>query len=145
MERLVEDFEYDAWANRQWLQHLNSKALGDPDMGIFRHILAAQETWCQRCNGLMPEWPPAVETSEAAITDLNERWISLLKGRSDDPVIAYKRYTGEPQQLRMSQIARHVVDHGAYHRGELRGLCRARNEEDFPETGRVIYFLLPRN
>jgi uncharacterized damage-inducible protein DinB len=140
-ELLAERFRHDAESNQVWLRYLTEKGIGEPDMSVFAHILSGQEAWYRRCMGFevweMPNVPATVE----AIQDLQVRWQEVLSARSDDPLIHYHRLDRTPGHLRLSQIAFHVLDHGTYHRGELRGLCRARGDEDFPETGLSAFYL----
>jgi len=138
-EILVEGFHFDKWANNRWLQYLDEKGLGAPDREIFRHMLSAQDLWHERCLGVEVTKMPHVEVDEPTIQQLNARWLKLLMAHEDDPVFHFKRLDGEQQHQRLSRIARHVLDHGTYHRGELRGLCRARGHEDFPETGLYLF------
>jgi uncharacterized damage-inducible protein DinB len=137
---LGQEFDYDLWANRQWLDFLTRKMVGDPDSKVFQHILSAQEIWYQRCLGTsltaMPTFPPTHEK----MAELNGQWKTVLEAREDDPLIHFHRTTGEPGHMRLSQIAQHVVNHGTYHRGELRGLCLSRADGDFPETDLAGFF-----
>jgi uncharacterized damage-inducible protein DinB len=131
---LSQGFDYDLWANRQWLDFLTRKGIGDPDRKIFQHILGAQEIWYLRCLGTPPSAMPEFEATHDKMTELNGQWKTFLEVREDDPLIHYHRFNGDPGHLRLTQIAQHVVNHGTYHRGELRGLCLARGDEDFPES-----------
>jgi uncharacterized damage-inducible protein DinB len=128
-------FDYDLWANRQWMACLESKGRAEPDWSIFQHILAAQEIWAARCNGTSPTEMPTPEICDESLAELSATWKSLIDRLVDDPLIDYRRTTGQALRMPFSCICRHVIDHGAYHRGDLRGLCRTRNDEDFPETG----------
>lgn len=136
---LIDGFRYDLWANRLWMEFLDAKSVGDPDRSIFRHVLAAQEIWLRRCQGESPTAMPEPEISNSKMLELNRTWIELLSD-GDDPVIAYRTTNGEAHQQPVTRIARHVIDHGTYHRGELRGLCLARDEWKFPETGLMGYY-----
>src|SRR5579859_3996714 len=102
---IARGFDYDRWANHQWLDFLVSKALGDPDMAIFGHILAAQSTWFERCNGVSPTSMPVVEPNSESIDSLHDKWVALLKDRTDDVEISYRRTTGEALTLPLSDIA----------------------------------------
>ena len=140
-ELLIQGFEFDRWANQAWFTALAAKGWPEPDRGIYQHILAAQEIWYLRTQGTSPQAMPTPELSEATIDRLHHAWVELLRNASDDPIIEYHRLTGEHLRHRLTYIARHVVDHGTYHRGELRGLCRSRGDDDFPESGLMLYFL----
>lgn len=133
-DAICEGFDYDLWANGLWLVCLQRKGLPEPDAGIFGHILWAQKVWLSRCNGVSPTEAPLPEATQAVMTELHDDWSSFIRAHSEDPEIAYRRISGEAYSRKLSEIARHVVNHGTYHRGELRGLCRSRSDEDFPET-----------
>lgn len=126
------DFDYDLWANRKWLECLTGKGLVSPDVAIFRHLLGAQQIWLSRVQGASPTAFPDIEPSDQEMVRLSEGWKAALDG--EDRTIHYTRLNGQALSMRLSDIAHHVVNHGTYHRGELRGLCRARGDEEFPET-----------
>jgi uncharacterized damage-inducible protein DinB len=140
MDLIIEGFEYDRWANRQWFAYLEGEGWPEADREIFRHILSAQEAWLSRVDGIslnaMPRPSLTLDTLEA----LHGRWVSVLREHPEDPVIAYRRITGDAHAQPLGRIARHVVNHGTYHRGELRGLCRARNATGFPETDQIAFY-----
>ncbi len=138
---LAAGFEYDLWANQLWLKFLNRKGTGDPDRAILAHVLSAQKIWLMRCHGTSLNQMPDVPLSESMLAEVSSGWTTLLKAMAHNPVISYQRTTGQALNSPLSEIAIHVVNHGTYHRGELRGLCRLRNDEDFPETDRMRYFL----
>ena len=127
-------FEYDLWANKLWLASLLGKQFPEPDTEIFAHILAAQSIWLSRVNGDSPSAMPEIEPTEAELNRLNPGWTQVLASAADDRMVDFRRTTGEQLRLPLSEIARHVANHGTYHRGELRGLCLARNDGGFPET-----------
>lgn len=127
-------FEYDLWANRQWLGLLQRRGMPEPDASVFQHILSAQEIWWQRCQGDSPRQMPTPALTDGTLVALHGAWCELLSTRADDSMIDYHRTTGEPHSLYFHQIAQHVCNHGTYHRGELRGLRRAAGDSDFPDT-----------
>ena len=139
---LSEGFRFDAWANALWLDYLNESAAGDPDRAILKHALSASTIWLSRIQGESLTAMPDVEGSHETISKLLGGWLEALSSHLDDPVIYFKRTTGEAMSRTVSEIAIHVVNHGTYHRGELRGLCRARGVDGFPETDRIRYSFL---
>jgi len=141
---LIEGFRYDLWANRQWLSFLDERGRPDPDWDILRHILAAQEIWLRRCHGESLPAMPKPEVSEETLSMLSEEWIDLLGPTAGDRRVDYRNTQGVPYSQRLSRIARHVVNHGTYHRGELRGLCLPREDRDFPETDLIGFFIAHR-
>lgn len=141
LDILIDGFEFDYWANRHWFRYLVEKKIGEPDRSIFQHIMGAQDIWYRRCLGQHPTEISKPDFSIDTLVAFNMEWKALLGGYEDDPIIPYKRFDGSEHRQKLSHIARHVIDHGTYHRGELRGLCRARDEVDFPETGLMAYYL----
>lgn len=142
MNYLRRGMEYDLWANQQWLECLTRTNADDGDLNIFRHILAAQKAWALRCHGINPTEFPTVELTNDALIELNKMWLDIIDGRDIEEVIPYKRYNGDPNEMTMSFMIQHVINHGTYHRGELRGLRRARGDEDFPDTDIAGYAFL---
>ncbi|MBS1707577.1 MAG: hypothetical protein JSS65_02520 [Armatimonadetes bacterium] len=134
-------FDYDLWANRLWAAYLAERDWPETESQIFRHILAASTIWLQRIEGDSPASMPEPSLDDLTQRDLHDRWVRVLQGRDLDEVIAYRRTSGEALQSRLGDIARHVVNHGTYHRGELRGLCKAAGRSDFPETDLIRFVL----
>jgi uncharacterized damage-inducible protein DinB len=136
---VLERFDYDLWGNRLWLENLQSKGMPEPDAAIFRHILAASSIWLSRCKGDSPSSMPVVPADVENLTRLVSGWKTLLSAETDDRIVEYRRTTGEPLSSGLFRIVQHVLNHGTYHRGELRGLCRARGDVDFPETDLIAF------
>jgi uncharacterized damage-inducible protein DinB len=141
-QELLELFEYDFWANSRWLAYLEQKGWPEPDAGIFRHALSAQKIWALRCQGASPSEMPVVEPTPESLKDLLALWKQEIL--RPNHVVEYRRTTGEEMWSSRDHIAKHVVNHGSYHRGELRALCRSRGDDDFPETDFIGYVLAIR-
>lgn len=138
---LIKQFEYDRWANLLWLDFLQKTQTPEVYRKIMGHILGAQTVWVSRIEGESLAAIPSPSLEAATIEELNERWKAVLTTRSPDEVIQYRRTTGEALESSIEEIALHVVNHGTYHRGELRGLCRADEIDGFPETDRIKFTL----
>lgn len=82
---------------------------------------------------------PQPELTVETLTEINAKWLKLIEIIDANTEIFYKRFNGDPNKVKFSWMVRHVINHGTYHRGELRGLRRARNDEDFPDTDFVGY------
>ncbi len=136
----TQGLDYDLWANRLWLASLQSKLLEPVDLGIMGHIISVEKLWLDRCAGVSGEALPAAELSDEAMTRLNADWKAMLFANRHDPPVNYRRMNGEPRTLSLGQIVRHVINHGTYHRGELRGLCLGRRDASYPETDLVLYY-----
>ena len=122
-----EQFKYDGWANQQWLSSL---VPGEIEL-VFEHILWAQEIWIERCG---------VHLSLENLTFSQRReqnttaWLSLVESFSTLETITYTR-KGVSEERTMLQVYTHILSHGAYHRGQLRGLSEKYGVADWPETG----------
>jgi uncharacterized damage-inducible protein DinB len=134
---LVENFDYDLWANRQWLEFYQSKPGVSRAIEVLEHIVWAQLVWMERAEPLFA--PPEGDLT-AKMEAMNLAWKSLLLKADLDHVVQYRRLGGEPQQRTLWAIARHVADHGTYHRGQLGEMASTYGFDDFPETG-LNYFL----
>ena len=132
-EDLSEMFDYDRWANSRWLDP--AKALGAED--VLLHIVQAQVIWLCRIEGTqiwkvtLPELPLHMER-------IGRGWRRFLLGADFGQVVQYQNFQGEHCENTISEIVRHVINHGTYHRGHLRGMAEERGLE-FPETDFIAY------
>ena len=131
-------FEYDRWANRAWLSSLNGFRNLDRPFQVLDHILKSQVTWLERC-GVEHERIAEDQPLENLFGTMAEAWIQLLDEADLDELIQYSNSGGETFSQPLVQIALHVINHGTYHRGELRGLAEADGFKDFPETDLIFY------
>lgn len=134
--------EYNGWANRQWLDCLIRTEAGEEDQKILQHILASTKVWALRCHGISVTEMPKPDVTIETLEEVQKMWMDILDGRDLEDIIEYRRTTGEPGVMSISWMAQHVINHGTYHRGELRGLRRARNDNDFPDTDIAGYVFL---
>lgn len=130
-------FGYDLWANKAWIEWIEAGPR-EQELAIMGHILGAQEAWLARVHGAAADPGSVKPVSTGYAEDLHRRWLDALRD-SADRLVRYQRLDGTESASMLSDILRHVVNHGTYHRGEMRGLCRARGEEGFPETDWIVY------
>lgn len=135
-------FDYDLWANKLWLESLEARGWPEVETKIFVHILGASTIWIERIGGESLSAIPTPEPTLAMLEQLHARWVKAVTEDDLDRVIAFKRTTGEANSLPIATIAQHVVNHGTYHRGELRGLAKAAGFDTFPETDFARFSLL---
>ena len=116
--------EYDRWANHRWLPFVKADESLRP---IFIHILKAQTSWFGRVGTPDFEQPESladqIEANYAA-------WKSVLTNRDLTETIHYQNLAGVAHSRTVGVIALHVINHGTYHRGQLREMAT----EGFPET-----------
>ena len=140
-EILHQSFQYDLWANEQWLSVLEKLEPADVAKDIFGHILFAQHLWLQRCISV-EEVAEIPSDLNQATTELNRAWQDLIRISDPYAYVSFNTMDGNASFRMLEEIARHVANHGTYHRGELRGLARAQGFADFPETDFMRYLRL---
>ncbi|MBX3119238.1 MAG: hypothetical protein KF784_09245 [Fimbriimonadaceae bacterium] len=138
-ESIVQGFQYDLWANRLWLQALGNFKNLDRPQAVIEHILGAQRVWLSRI-GYHTEQTGEDLTLEKLFELVNDVWTTVLKEHELSTHITYQNMEGVTFTNSIAQIMRHVINHGTYHRGHLRGLAMAEGIEDFPETDLIRWF-----
>jgi uncharacterized damage-inducible protein DinB len=136
---LIEAFSYDEWANEKWLAALRRQADHSKGRRVLEHILNSQRVWLDRCGY---GTPAADLPIEERIVLLPTAWREFLAQVDITRVVEYKSFSGEPFAQPIRDIALHVINHGTYHRGHLRGLADAQGIEDFEDTDLIRYLRL---
>lgn len=136
---LRENFGYDLYANQLWLPFVLASPVTE-ERAVFEHILAAQLVWAKRLEGVSLTAKPDVEISLEVLQSLHDQWVTAVDNFEYDHLISFQNTRGEPFSRTFGDIARHVANHGTYHRGHLRGLFGARGV-DFPESDFAGYSL----
>ena len=135
---IIQAFNYDRWANKQWISRIGGFKNFDRPYAILEHILSSQETWLKRCGAEI--YPQTTDMSLVELFDLTTQgWIAVVEGSSFDDPIAYTTSIGNSYVQPLGHIALHVINHGTYHRGQLRGLAEADGYTNFPETDLILY------
>lgn len=140
-EHLDEMFDYDLWANLKWLRFLKSVDATAEEWAQLNHILGAQQIWFARIVGLSPTGFSGDEATSERFEKVHRDWKAAVNGRDLDQEISYHRFNGDAHTQTLKQIANHVLNHGTYHRGSLRGLLSARGNTDFPETDLLGFYI----
>lgn len=135
---LMTAFEYDAWANRRWAENLGRFKDGHRATEIYQHIIRAQNSWITRC-GVTVEYDKQDEHLAAVAESSAQAWRMFLDVADLDEVVRYTTTTGDTFQNTIGEIALHVINHGTYHRGHLRGLAEAEGIHDFKDTDLIFY------
>lgn len=135
-------FDYDLWATRRWLSALpNLQNLGRAHE-ILEHMLMAQRTWLTRIGVEVPPQASDFEIS-ALFVQLNGVWKWVAEDADLNAVVEYQNMQGDRFRNTIREIATHVVNHGTYHRGQLRGLAEAEGFEGFPDTDLIMFLREP--
>lgn len=130
-------FGYDRWANERWIAFARRRKWSAGN-AVIEHIVRASEVWLAR---IYREEPSDVSTStlEMRLAACHVRWIDTLRELGCAKVIRYTNSLGERYESCVGDIAAHVVNHGTYHRGQLRERAGADGLEDFPETDLILF------
>src|SRR2546421_12878226 len=126
-------FEYDRWANTQWIQV--TKDMGEES--ILMHNIEGQIVWLCRIEGTK-FWKPTIEEFALHQERSTRNWKRFLMGADLQMLISYETSQGDHYDNTVAEIVRHVINHGTYHRGQLRGIAGERGIA-FPETDYIAF------
>lgn len=114
--------EYLEWANSHVLEMLR-RTPGEEGVGIFAHLLAAEQIWAARIAGDAPPcplWPAwTLEECAAAIPQSAGRWRGIVRHADARAPVTYRNSKGDTFASSVEDILLHVFAHGAYHRGQI--------------------------
>jgi uncharacterized damage-inducible protein DinB len=144
-------FEYVRWGDQQSLIAARSCADAEyyKEQGISHgsvhkllvHMMAAQMLWLERFRGTSPTKIESAEQYPKRL-DLEQRWPLVHAAMLDfvahltPPAIArsitYRNTRGEPFTLPLASLITHVIDHAAYHRGQLASMIKRAGGKPIP-------------
>ena len=131
-------FDYDLWASRRWLSALP----GFEDLGraheVLEHMLMAQRVWLERIGVEVPPQEGDIEFG-AVFVALNGLWKYVVEEGDLGAVVDYENLRGEKFRNSIGEIAMHVINHGTYHRGQLRGIAGVEGFDGFPDTDLILF------
>jgi uncharacterized damage-inducible protein DinB len=134
---LRESILYDHYANSAWLEPILTH--GDEESRkVFNHVLAASEVWVSRLEGHSLPKMPDMDISAETLDSLKTRWLAAVDRLGFGEVIDYRNTLGEPYSRTFGDICRHAMNHGTYHRGQIRQIFGSRGLE-FPDTDYILY------
>ena len=137
------DFDYDLWANKKWLAASPQMEHAERALQILHHVAVAQWLWLQRVQDAVGDKSPRlsepVELREAVFVELHDAWLKLLHGFAESSEVAYSSSSGKHYSNTLGEITMHVLNHGTYHRGQLRGLAEAEGFEEFQDTDYIHF------
>jgi uncharacterized damage-inducible protein DinB len=154
MNDLLELLEYNRWANEKVVQAVSAidaetytKNLGSSFPSIrdtFVHIYGADRAWLGRIGGETPARAnptdyPDVNTLWREWAKVLSTWPKVVQGLDAEGVIAYKAFDGTSYRGKLSDIIRHVVNHGTYHRGQVTTMLRQLGEKA-TSTDLIAYY-----
>ncbi len=135
------------WADERVWESL--ARVGDPPakcVGLYAHIVGAEETWLARIRGtparigVWPDWPLERVHEMAAQV---HRELSMLAAATESDggarEVDYVNSAGQAFRSTVADMLRQVALHGSYHRGQIAMLLRA--EGLVPEPTDYIAFV----
>lgn len=126
-EHFLKMFNYDHWANREFLTALRGTTPAQPKaLRLLAHTLSAQKLWLERLQRIpqsVAVWPGAtLEECSTLANEMISLWAGYLNGLSPvgfEDAIDYRNSKGESWSSRVEDILTHVLMHSAYHRGQI--------------------------
>lgn len=126
-------FAHDAWANREVIAHLRSLDTPPPRaVAVMAHVGATGFLWLGRLgftDERVPVWPSTgLEASAVHCDGVAALWHAFVDGLDDEGLARTIRYTnsqGKGFTSRADDVIEHVLQHGAYHRGQVATILRS--------------------
>lgn len=134
---LLRALNYDHWANRRWVEVLPNLPFQDEAKDILHHIAHGQNVWIGHCFNL-DEMVTERDDVALFLQATNSRWRDMIDICDLEAYINVER-EGKVIYYVLADVVRFLCQHGTYHRGELRGMCRAHGFTDFLETDFTAY------
>lgn len=126
-------FDYDLWASKRWLPI--AEQLGE--LHVMSHILTSSQVWLGRCKHEEADIRDDLSL-DVRFEELRAAWLDFLKDADPCREVFSTNSQGIENTDTIEDIVRHVINHGTYHRGQLRGIA-AERRIDFPETDYIAY------
>lgn len=133
---LIKGWDYDLWANLKWLPTIQKFKDSVRAEKVMVHIIAPQRFWLDRilANEGSFEVYDATPLDAEWFIRVAEEWKVALESIDPESTFEVTRPDGSRWRHRTFEATRHVLNHGTYHRGHLRGLAQAEGWDDFEDT-----------
>lgn len=128
---LLRRWEYEEWSNDLWAQALPNFQNEERARKIFLHIYNCYSGWAP----MLADWQREDLDLNRDVPRLNELWRRII---SEADLTAVLELSND-RKISALDLIQHVMNHGTYHRGHLRGLAEAEGLTDFPETDIVRF------
>ncbi len=134
----LNSFNYNHWANEKIISYfLDTKNLPEKCLDLFSHIISVQDYWYDRLVNkniyLIDLWD---RYSLLELTPLNRNstntWKDFIKKSSKKSfrnLCGYYDKKGKPVDISVADIIHHLLNHSAYHRGQINLILRENNLE----------------
>ena len=133
---LLKGWDYDLWANRCWLPLIPKFRDQERARKVMVHIIAPQRFWLDRIRGVEGSFDiyDATPLEDEWFAKVAQEWKETLLSLDPEATFDVTRPDGSKWRHRAYEATRHVLNHGTYHRGHLRGLAQAESWDDFEDT-----------
>jgi len=131
-EELLRMFEYDLCANVKWFP----LCADQPFRSVMEHIIRSQVIWLDRCGG---QKTFSAQDPYDLVEAIHLAWQAHLDESDLEEIIPYQNSFGAKFQQPRIDIAHHVINHGTYHRGQIRAMAEAAGAMSFPDTDYIFY------
>lgn len=137
---LLKMIDYELWANEAWINYLPKFENRKRAKQILLHIVGCHSGWITSVD----DWKDVPDEElelERDLPELLRRWKNVVQTRDLDEVLKWNQGKGQSRSVLLHELVHHVMNHGTYHRGHLRGLAESEGLKDFPETDSVGFFI----
>jgi uncharacterized damage-inducible protein DinB len=142
-------FGYDLSTTLNLLRIVESNPAPEKPLQLLSHMLAAQQVWLNRVQGLpmgsIVLWP-ALGSKHPDLKNVlsasNLAWIKHLATLTEtdlENTIIYQNALGETFNNRLMDIITQVLNHGTHHRAQIGQLLKAQGIEKLPITDYIFY------
>lgn len=141
MNDMVEMFAYNSWATERIFGLLNSLSADEFDRDLksshssirqtLIHLVSAEWIWLRRWSGESPksvpdDWKMSSVEAIRQVWAENDRQLRHFLGTAEDlnREVVYQNVKGDSFREPLSVLARHLVNHSTYHRGQIIAMVR---------------------
>ena len=149
---LLQLARYNCWANRRYVERLDTLAQGMLDVpapGSFPslrstllHIRDAENIWWCRIKGQDYQWPASPSMETRSLLSCSDRLWELVEGATQldlERIVEYHDLKGVVHGQPAWHMLLHCFNHSTQHRGQLITQLRALGVTDIPSNDLVVF------
>ena len=132
----IHSFEYNNWANKKIIENLNKiKDYPERCVELISHIISVQDYWYDRQVNksiyLIDLWEKysllELNHLNQASTQMWMDYINKTKEKDFKELCGYFNEEGVALDISVGDIINHILNHSAYHRGQINLLLKTNN------------------
>lgn len=134
-------WDYELWTTSKWIEFVQNLPNNEKALEVINHIIGTQYGWLKRITDSTKDFtvPELTNNPQKDLESMVAAWQEFTNERNLDKVVHFSGKDGEEFSCSIIRIQSHVLNHGAYHRGQLRQICDEMGWDDFPETDFIYY------